>query len=63
MLDSPPFQLLKARMVGELERMRTACERQDEPRELSRAQGSVAALRAVLALPDQILKEIEKRKK
>jgi hypothetical protein len=62
MLASPSFLTLTARIEAELERKRELCERLDKIG-LYRAQGSVAALRTVLALPAQILKEIESHRK
>jgi hypothetical protein len=59
MLASPPFQLLMARLHAELERARTTCERDNETRDLHRAQGAAGALRSALALPAMILAEIE----
>ncbi len=62
MMASEPFRLLTARIAGELERARTDCERKGEPTEIYRAQGSAAALRAALALPETIAKELAGRK-
>ena len=59
MVDSAPFRLLTARVVGELERARSACERAADPTELHRAQGAAMALRAVLNVPSMILQEMK----
>jgi hypothetical protein len=63
MVLSPPFQILRRRIEAELERQRTECERQEDESPLRQAQGAVAALRTVLALPTIILGEIERAKK
>jgi hypothetical protein len=63
MLASPPFQLLRGRMYAELERARANCETKSDPVDVYRVQGTVSALRVVLALPDQILKEMEGQRK
>lgn len=63
MLASPPFDILRKRITAELERARMDCERQTNIRDLRRAQGVTSGLRTVLALPEQILKEIESRKR
>lgn len=62
MLESVPFGILRDRMKVLLERAQGDCERHDDPRDIHRAQGYVKALKAVLALPDQILREISKPK-
>ena len=63
MLSSSSFGLLRMRIEGEIERARTACERSDDQRETTRAQGAVHALRSVLDLPKIILREMEQRPK
>jgi hypothetical protein len=60
MLASPPFRLYLERLQAELERARADCERQPAAVELYRAQGTVAALRTALGLPEQILKDLLK---
>jgi hypothetical protein len=60
MLASPTFAILRGRIDQCLRASQTDCERKDDPRDIHRAQGRVEALRWVLALPDQILKEIQK---
>lgn len=62
MLASPPFAIFRKRIELLLDRSRGDCEKHDDPRDIHRAQGSTAAIRSVLALPEQILREIEKRK-
>jgi hypothetical protein len=59
MLASGSYQLLRARIAGELERARTDCENQPEPREVYKAQGAVRALRVALELPARILQEMK----
>jgi hypothetical protein len=58
MLGSPSFCLLKERIANELRRAQSDCESFNDVRELRRAQGAVRALRAVLTLPEAILKEM-----
>jgi len=62
MLASPSFGLLRARIAGELERARTDCESQDGALEIHRAQGRVKALRTMLELPINMLKEMKGKK-
>lgn len=63
MVTSPSFALFTARLKDELERSRLVCEREDDPGLVAKAQGAVAALRSVLAMPAIILKEIESKRK
>lgn len=58
LIGSRAWGRIRDRLEKELERHRGACER-CEGVELYRAQGSAAALRTALALPGQVLKEIE----
>ena len=58
-----PFQTLQRRIADELERAKELCHREDSKLALRRAQGAVAALRSVLALPARIAKEQQERKK
>jgi hypothetical protein len=60
MVASAPFQLLQARIQGELTRALTTCERSDSAIEVSRAQGAAAALRTALGLPAKIVAEVER---
>ena len=57
MVDSPPFALYSARLMHEFDRYRVECEVRDGT-ELHRSQGSAAALRVVMDLPNTILKEM-----
>lgn len=57
---SQPFALVNARIQNELDRAIATCERSDVPVEISRAQGAIAALRTVLAMPKRILEEIQR---
>lgn len=63
MLESSSFRLLRARIAGELERKRDICERSELADDVQRAQGAVAVLRTVLALPENILREIESKRR
>lgn len=62
MLASTSFGLLRSRIAAELERAREACTTATERTDIHRAQGSAAALRAVLAMPKTILNEMEPKK-
>jgi len=61
MLASKPFQMLQRRIADELERTKELCHREDSELGLRRAQGAVAALRSVLALPARIAQEQKKK--
>lgn len=63
MIASPPFAILRNRIEQELARRIETCTTADVTKELRKAQGGAAALRTVLALPAQILKEIESQKR
>lgn len=58
MADSPSFSLLRSRIRELLERKRAECEDKDDERGIHRAQGAVAALRAILTLPEQMVREM-----
>lgn len=62
MLGSPLFLLLWDRVAAEQERTQSLCERAEGAVELRRAQGAAQALRAVRAMPQQILGELAKKK-
>jgi hypothetical protein len=59
MLESASFRLFLARVQRQLARELTVTERADELMPIHRAQGAAAALRSVLALPEQIRGEIK----
>jgi len=58
MLDSKPFHVYRERISAELARAQSDCESLLEERQLRQAQGAARALRAVLGMPDMILKSI-----
>lgn len=58
MLASEPYRLISTRIKAELDRALATCECSADPVALHRAQGAIAALRTVVAIPDLILKEI-----
>jgi hypothetical protein len=59
MLNSPPFLLLRNRILEELQRYCQECEARDGV-ELHRSQGAARALRVVLGLPATMIKEMDK---
>lgn len=64
MVDSPSFRILFDRIVKELERARATAERHEcSIKEVRIAQGTVAALRMVLGLPNQIVNEMKGKTK
>lgn len=63
MVASPPFALLWKRVLAELRRSCDACSAASEPLEVYRAQGRVAAYKAVLDMPATILSEIRAKKR
>jgi len=63
MLASPSFALLRTRIGAEFVRAKEACAQATVPHDIYRAQGSVAALRAVLAMPETILDEMRPKKR
>ena len=63
MMASPSFALVRSRIDAELGRAREACTQATKRIQIHRAQGSAAALRAVLGMPAQILDEMEKAPK
>jgi len=63
MIASPAFVQLRDRIEKERARQMVVCVTSDVTKELRKAQGAVAALRVVLELPAQILKEIEAQRK
>lgn len=60
MLASESFGLLRVRIEAELVRARETCQRSDSGLEVRRCQGAVAALEAVMKLPERILGEMSK---
>jgi hypothetical protein len=58
MLESKPFHLYRERVSAELARVQSDCESLLAETELRRAQGAARALRAVLNMPETILKSI-----
>jgi hypothetical protein len=62
MKASAPFGVYRKRVEAELERVRELCERNDGAMDIHRAQGMVAALRTVLALPDRLITEAKSAK-
>jgi len=62
MLHSHAFAILWKRVLAETERSRTDCTAMTELPEVYRAQGAVAALRSVLAMPETILAEMRTKK-
>jgi len=63
MVRSGAFQLFGERIRKALQVAGADCERADDELKLRRAQGQAAALRMVLALPEQILTEMKGPKK
>jgi len=63
MIASPPFAIFRERIEKERDRQIDGCATADITKELRKHQGAAAALRVVLALPAQILKEIEAQKR
>lgn len=60
MLESATFKLLLDRMRQQLERERETTERSDSEVAIWRAQGAIRAWRTALAVPEQILQEIQR---
>jgi hypothetical protein len=63
LLAAPAWGLIRDRVDDELQRARTECEGASEPAEIYRAQGRVKALRAVLQIPENLLREIRENGK
>lgn len=62
MLASPAWSRFEARVQSELDRLCGTCQGHDSGLSVRRAQGGVAALRAVLSLPQQMLSEMRSPK-
>lgn len=57
------WQIIERRLVAMLQRESGRCESTDDELSIRRAQGAVAAVREVLALPAGILREINERQR
>lgn len=60
MIESELFGSIQARIYAEMKRNQDACQSSDSGLKVRRAQGAVAALRAALELPAQMLAEMTK---